>query len=269
MKKTNSFKLFLGGMVLACTTLPAHADDAISLNTSSGYEVGAQLSRYLYEEEKDGHFFMHTKGNRLGLTGAATWAFGNDWYVNGDIRYSYSEVNYKGTGTHGGIPDKLWEVRAIGGKDFSLDGYLLSPYIGIGYRNLVNELAEVGRGGYRRESEYWYLPVGLTHRFQVDSESRISSSVEYDYFLRGQQQSDLSDVAPGLNNQENHQNHGYGLRATLAYERKDWSVGLFYDYWKIADSEPASLTNYGLPIGQLMEPKNTTDEYGIQVKYRF
>jgi predicted porin len=111
--------------------------------------------------------------------------------------------------------------------------------------------------------------VGLTHRFQVDSESRISSSVEYDYFLRGQQQSDLSDVAPGLNNQENHQNHGYGLRATLAYERKDWSVGVFYDYWKISDSEISNIANYGVPIGQGLEPKNTTDEYGVQVKYRF
>lgn len=271
MKKAVQFRIVCSGMVLACTTLASHADDTLSLNTSSGYEVGAQISRYLYEEEVDGNFFMHTKGNRFGLTGAATWTFGNDWYVGGDIRYSYSEVNYKGTGTHGGIPDKLWEVRATGGKDFSMNSYLLSPYIGIGYRNLVNELSETGPKGYRRESEYWYLPVGLTHRFQFDSESRISTSIEYDYFLRGQQQSDLSDVDrfPGFNNAKNDQNHGYGLRTTVAYERKDWSVGLFYDYWKIADSESTSLTNYGAPFGQLMEPKNTTDEYGVQVKYRF
>lgn len=269
MIKTNPYRMFFGCMVLACTTFASHADEALSLKTSSGYEVGAQLSRYLYEEEKDGHFFMHTKGNRLGLSGAITQSFNNDWYVGGDVRYSYSKVNYKGTGTHGGIPDKLWEIRATGGKDFFMNGYLLSPYTGLGYRNLVNELNEIGRGGYRRESEYWYLPVGITHRFQTDSESRISTSIEYDYFLRGQQQSDLSDVRPGYNNAENNQHHGYGLRSTLAYERKDWSVGFFYYYWKISDSESTSITNYGTSIGQAMEPKNTTDEYGIQVKYRF
>ncbi len=47
------------------------------------------------------------------------------------------------------------------------------------------------------------------------------------------------------------------------------TVGVFYDYWKISDSEISNIANYGVPIGQGLEPKNTTDEYGVQVKYRF
>lgn len=275
MKKTSILEMACGGVLLACVAPAIYAEDVISLKTSDGYEVGAQLSRYLYEEESDGHFLMHTKGNRFGLTGTVTKTLGNDWYINGDLRYSYSDVSYKGGNSKGqpltnsGISDKLWEIRATGGKDFAMNGYLLSPYTGLGYRNLVNELAEMGSGGYRRESQYWYLPLGITHRFQMDSESRISTSFEYDYFIRGQQQSDLSDVRQGLNDARNDQHHGYGLRASVAYERASWSVGLFYDYWKIADSNLTKWTYYGIPIGQGLEPKNTTDEYGVQVKYRF
>lgn len=274
MKKTFIFAIVCSGVLPACIAPATHAEDNISLKTTDGYEVGAQLSRYLYEEEMDGHFLMHTKGNRYGLSGSVTKTLGNDWYINGDLRYSYSHVDYKGGNgkgplTFGGIPDKLWEVRATAGKDFDMNGYLLSPYLGLGYRNLVNELQESGQGGYRRESQYWYLPLGITHRFQVNSESRVSTSFEYDYFIRGQQQSDLSDVNPGYNNPENDQRHGYGLRATVAYERASWSVGLFYDYWKIADSNLTDWTYHGIPFSQGLEPKNTTDEYGVQVKYRF
>jgi hypothetical protein len=274
MKKTSLLGIVCSGVLLACAA-PTYAEDAISLKTSDGYEVGAQISRYVYEEPDFAPSFPRTKGNRFGLMGTVTKTLGNDWYINGDLRYSYSDVSYKG-GTQGGQPltnsgisDKLWEIRVTGGKDFAMNGYLLSPYFGLGYRNLVNELAEMGPSGYRRESQYWYLPLGITHRFQMDSESRISTSFEYDYFIRGQQQSDLSDVNPRANNPQNDQHHGYGLRASVAYERTSWSVGLFYDYWKIADSDTANITVSGIPVSQGSEPKNTTDEYGVQVKYRF
>ncbi len=255
--------------MLANASLSVHAENAVSLKTTDGYAMGTQISNYKYEEPG----LMNTKGAKLGLTVSASKNMGNDWYVVGDLRFAFGDVDYvsTGTGTASGEPDRLWDLRAMGGKDFAVGGYVLSPYAGLGYRTLFNDgrgITSTGHIGYRRNSEYLYLPLGVTHRFQTDSVSRISTSLEYNYLISGIQTSYLSDV-PGYSDLVNKQNNGYGFRLSSAYEKKDWSVGVFYNYWNIKDSEKKAIFKNGSLWGYGLEPKNNTNEYGVQVRYPF
>jgi len=237
---------------------------AVSLRTADGFEIGEQVSNYQYEEPG----VMNVKGVKLGLTGSVAMNIGDVLYVAGDLRFAFGDVDYTGSGTKRNNPDRLWDLRATGGKDLAAGGTVLSPYAGLGYRTLLNDLrgtSSTGAIGYRRNSEYWYLPLGVTHRFKAGRFSRISTSLEYDYLIIGKQTTYWSDVGPGLSDQVNRQKSGYGLRLSSAYEIKNWSIGVFYYYWNIEESE----RNYLSSLVYVYEPKNNTSEYGVQVKYRF
>lgn len=269
--------LLCGCLILTSVPLSAYAKSANPLMTRSGYEIGLQVSSYKYEEEVNGQFFMSTEGRKLGFTFAATTKLKDDWFATLDMRHSRGDVEYKNNSfTRSDVPDHLWDIRGLMGADIELGSQVISPYFGLGYRNLFNDLRVLGSGGYRRESEYVYLPLGITHRFGTGGMSRISTSFEYDYFksggffLKGSQKTYLSDIDPNFNNPVNTQNQGYGLRLGLAYEEKDWSAGIFYNKWNIEDSDWVDITYYGLPSGYVArEPKNTTTETGVQVKYHF
>lgn len=267
--------------VYLLTSLDVHAVDKsdssienkkISLLTKDGIEIGLQSYWYKYEEEVDGAFFMSNTGYKHGITLSGTKTLGDNYYLIGDIRYATGDVEYKSDSGTGDVSDDVAEGRLIVGNEAIVKNYLLSSYIGIGYRRLDNDLRDLGSGGYRRTSQYLYIPIGVTHRFLVDDSSRVSTSLEYDYFVKGEQKSYLSDVGPAaaalFGDPVNKQKKGYGMRLNTAYEMKHWSLGAFLNYWKIGDSE----TNYytdGIWIYGLLEPKNVTTELGLQVKYRF
>lgn len=243
-----------------------------SLKTEDSLEVGLQTYWYKYEEEVDGNFFMSTTGPKYGLSFTGTKNVGKGIYVVGDIRYATGDVEYESASGKGDVSDHMYEARLLVGAERITDDILWSAFIGIGYRYLFNDLRDLGSGGYRRESQYIYIPIGVTNRFRVDNKSRISTTLEYDYLAQGEQKSYLSDVGPAyaavFGDPVNKQNHGYGLRFSTTYEEKSWSVGLFFNYWKLEDSE----TNYyydGPLIYSLKEPKNDTKEAGLQIKYRF
>jgi hypothetical protein len=244
----------------------------ISLLTKDGIEIGLQSYWYKYEEEVRGAFFMSNTGYKHGISLGGTKAIGDNYYVIGDIRYATGAVEYKSASGTGDVSDDVAEGRLIVGNEAIVQNYLLSSYIGIGYRRLDNDLRDLGSGGYRRTSQYLYIPIGVMHRFLVNDSSRVSTSLEYDYFVKGEQKSYLSDVGPAyatvFGDPINKQKKGYGMRLNTTYEMKHWSLGAFLNYWKIGDSE----INYyidGATLYGIYEPKNVTTELGLQVKYRF
>jgi hypothetical protein len=260
--------------VLACISAVASAQ-GMPLQTLSGVEIGLQLSSYKYEEDRNGNFFMALEGKKIGLTGSFTQAYGDGWYWGGDARYASGNTDYTsaGTGEKSANPDNYFDARVVLGKDLDLGNQLLAPYAGLGYRYLNNDLrgySTTGAAGYRRTSSYIYLPLGITYRFSAGSEARWSTTFEYDYLIQGTQRSYTTDSPTGgytsdLNNQ---QSNGYGLRLNLAYETANWSAGLFYHYWNIADSDIGVYTSPGF-VHTGYEPHNITREVGVQIKYRF
>jgi len=263
----------LGLLALVNLPVPSNAQ-GLSARTGNSIELGIEASQYSYVEDVGGSFFMSNTGRKLGLNGLMTERLAGGWYVSSDARGAVGTVYYDsaGAGNKGSNPDEIWELRFVGGKDFGSDSQVISPYAGLGYRILNNNsrgFTSTGAAGYRRRSEYIYLPVGVTHRFLLDRTARIATGLEYDCLLEGTQTSRLSDMGTGLDDATNTQRFGRGWRLNLAYETTSWSVGVFYYHWDIQPSDVNTLTSGGVLRGTILEPHNITQEIGTQLKIRF
>lgn len=258
-------KMMLAVTLLAAisTTAAAQTGQPDPLLTRPGWEVGAQGSKYYYEEPN----FMNLKGYQGGVVGAYTFTSPNRVYNRIDGRVAYGSLKYEGSGTQDDIPNWIAEARAVIGRDFVLSGNVaLSPYIGLGYRYLYNDLrgySVVGNTtyvGYRRYSYYVYAPIGVTLRMRTGDQWVIAPTLEYDAFLGGRQYSQLSDTGLGDPDVSNRQHDGRGYRAYLMVEKGHWSIGPWLQYWNIkaSDIQPAGY-----------EPANWTREYGLELRYRF
>ncbi|NJD07142.1 MAG: hypothetical protein FIA97_11705 [Methylococcaceae bacterium] len=259
---------------VAPVAAPAPAQKSV-VATETGFDAGFQVSGYRYQEHVPGRGdFMHLSGPKFGITAKGTMAFRDGLWMAGDFRFAYGFNEYRNyvKQTKSGIPDYLWDVRVLGGKDFIFENVSLagrsfdlsvSPFTGFGYRNLLNDArGSYGNNtfGYFRDSEYFYVPVGFTSRLGLGSQSRVSATFEYDYLAFGRQISYLSDVGPRFPDLANDQNSGYGLRGSVFYEQPNWSIGPYFIYWDIDRSDFSA---------RAYEPHNQTVEYGAEGRYRF
>jgi outer membrane protein W len=245
-----------------------------NLKTQSANQLGLTVSGYVYDEPS---LNVRMTAINVGVEYLGTYAFQNDWFVLGQIDYSNGPVKYSGTGTASGIPQYYVNLKAALGRDFAFSSFVLSPYIGIGYRYLDQALGgtvtSTGALGYDRRSTYNYIPIGVTHRFAVnDNKAKLETTLEYNYLISGNQYSGLAAVNPYLSNQNNAQNSGYGINLTILYKQDQWGFGPYYKYWNIADSQ--TNINRGLAAGipyayTTKEPANTTNEFGLKLTYSF
>jgi hypothetical protein len=150
----------------------------LSLKTVDSFEIGVQSYLYEYEEEVDDTFFMSNKGTKYGLSAAVTKTVAKEYYLKGEFRFATGDVEYKSASGVGDVSDDLYEMRLVMAKEKIVDGFLLGSYIGVGYRVLENDLRDLGSGGYRRTSQYLYIPIGVNHRFKVGNDARISTNLE-------------------------------------------------------------------------------------------
>jgi hypothetical protein len=252
------------------------------LSTRAGLEFGLSLSNYGYTEPYVPQTAPPGPGVRVEIDGlrygghlAGTFTFGDPlhldgdarWFFTAETRFSYASTDYKGSGESKDKDDYLSESRLTFGHDFTAGQLGFSPFVGVGYRYLFNDmrgLTSTGAGGYRRESQYLYMPLGLTTRADLFGDgSRVSLSAEFDMLLYGRQKSYLNDIALG-DPITNKQDKGHGVRVSAAYERGNWSVGPYFNYWNISRSDDQC---NGTVCG--FEPRNHTLEYGLKAGYRF
>ncbi len=274
MKKSVTTLLFIIGFPVACA---AHAD-SVSIKTQSSNEIGLTFSSYSYEEPSIG---VSNTGDKFGLGHIGTLALNNDWFVKDDLRFAYGSINYAGSGVQTGAPDWYYEVRGLLGRDIESGNFVYSPYAGFGYRYLFNDVrgySNTGSAGYRRESNYFYLPLGVTQHFKLQDQVVLSTTLEFDYFLHGEQVTRLSDLVghsiyTSASDTSNRQNSGYGYRLNMMFEMSGWSFGPFLNVWKIDSSEITTqfMTDRisGTRLVNLHEPQNQTTEYGIRVNLGF
>jgi len=255
-------RLVPAALLLLASSAIAQGTDRLA--TKPGLEIGGQVAYYDYKEPN----FAEIKGNRLGLVGAWTAVSEQSIFARIDLRLSYGSLDYQGSGSASGVPDMIIETRAVAGFDWALTGVTLSPYAGLGYRYLYDDLSgysTTGAAGYRRYSNYLYAPVGLTARFNLSPEWVIAPTAEWDFFIQGKQKSMLSDANATLGNPTNTQKQGSGYRLYLMFEKDRLAVGPYFHYWHIQDSDiqPIGGGRFGL------EPENFTHEYGLELRYRF
>jgi hypothetical protein len=106
--------------------------------------------------------------------------------------------------------------------------------------------------------------MGFQHQLLLQDEYQWSTHFEYDYLLRGEQISYLSDTRILPFNIKNKQTQGYGLRGELLYGQNKWSAGPYVSYWHIKDSKREDIDG-----AVFWEPRNQTLEVGVLLKYSF
>lgn len=257
-------KIVYGMVVSFCFCLPVLASELSPVWTG---DVGIQKSSYQYDEPG----MMSLAGDRVSLMGTLTATF-EKTFITGEFRSSHANLQYEsnGTGTMNSVPDTITEARAVVGTIFVASPKVtLFPYVGIGFRWLDNGVAgmttSTGAISYRRNSQYTYVPIGLSARIAVgESGWTVVPTAETTVLFRGTQTSYLSEVSP-LNDAVNSQTIGSGYRMSLAIEKDHWSLSGWFRSWDIANSDVVYV-GYGF-YG--MEPRNKTKEVGLGVKYKF
>lgn len=194
-------------------------DHKLVPRTQTAVDVGMQFSHLHYEEPE---IDVTLDGLKYGFTASGTKVVHQDYFVRGEVRGALGDDDYKGSGTSKDLPGYLIDLRGVAGGDFPLgDRYVISPYVGVGYRHLFNDsrgVTSTGYYGYRRYSNYFFAPVGTTARMGLNDGSRLSMLIELDPLLWGSQTTNLHDVDPVLPNVHNKQNDGFGVRGEFMYE---------------------------------------------------
>ncbi|MBI4985348.1 MAG: hypothetical protein HZC24_08400, partial [Rhodocyclales bacterium] len=247
--------------------------------TNAGHEFGVLVSSVKYSEPS----LMSIKSTKLGIDYAGTFVDAGGWYLRPEARFESGKGTYTSstTGSMSGRPDWYYEARGLAGKDIAFNGDVLSVYAGLGYRYAFSDvrgLSSTGNPGYRRESSYLSLPIGLTHQTRLSNRAKLLSTIEFSHLLRGQQDSKLSDTV-GYNgitaaqDVRNIQRRGYGLRFSVTYQIDRWSIRPYVDYWNVKDSDSVSAatttTATGTTTALVKEPANNTKAFGVRVAYRF
>jgi len=203
---------------------------------------------------------MKLKATKLGLDFSSTYAPGakwpnmsDAWFYKAQLSYYSGKADYTSpiSGNLNNTPHWYYEVRALMGKDIDMGSYMLSPYVGFGYRHLFNNLS------YDRISNYTTLPLGLTHKVSLADQSQLHTTLEYMHLLSGEQRVKLGNQTFNLD-----QRSGYGIRLDVTRRFSTWSLGPSLTYWHLGQSE----VGYPTP---LYEPKNNTLEIGLKGAYRF
>lgn len=251
----------------------AFADD--TKPTTHSFEIGLET---IYVDYKEDSVPMSIDGPMYGLLGDYTLHAENRIMFNVNLEFLFGELDYTGA-TWDGTPstadtdDWIVELRSLLGYDFHISGqHIVTPFIGIGYRYWNDEIG--GIGGYEREIEYWYSPIGIKTISPLSDNWTWGASVEYDHLWEGNTTSHLSGAVAGLNDPEVNQEDGYGVRISLQFRRElTRNRGLIIEpylrYWEIDRSDNATLTFGGAPIGFVWEPENDTTIYGLRLSYKF
>jgi len=274
MMKTRCLKS-LGGLMVAVVGLymlsvPAAVAQTSSLLTRSENSVGFSASGYEYKEPG----VMSLKAAKVGFDYAATRAFQPqwpnnkaNWFVGGQVRFATGHADYSSpsSGTLDNTPNWYYEVRGLVGRDFDQGSYVLAPFTALGFRYLFNDLrgrTSTGNVGYRRESLYTTLSIGLTHKAFLADRSQLHTTVELLHLIQGKQRVRVTDYNPLRSDVTLDQDSGYGLRVSLMRRYSKWSIGPTAEYWKIGQSESG-----GNPA--IVEPKNQTLEVGLKAIFYF
>jgi hypothetical protein len=265
-------------MVVCCMLAAvARADEeetvaAISMHKHI-WQVRPEVSRFEYKEPG----LMKEQGTFYGLGASYTYRpWADREVVTTEGRYllrlegraTFGEVDYDGSLSDGtpyavsDVDDALVEFRILGGRDFLTGASLTTLYFGFGYRYLRDDLSSDPLG-YLRESNYFYVPVGLQYTHGLSSEWSLTPCGEFDFLFLGQQVSHLSDLGSGYRDVTNSQPFGYGLRGSVMLQKRFDRFGLAVDpfiiYWDVNKSE----SKYANGL-RFYEPKNWSMEYGLR-----
>jgi hypothetical protein len=239
------------------------------------FEIGPEVSWITYREPG----LMKEEGAMYGVGGSYIYRgplfsskVPDSWMLRADGRYSVGQVDYDGHLQPSGTPysvsnvdDYIWEVRGLFGYDFKNDTGRTTPYTGFGYRYL-NDDSSSDPAGYERESNYFYIPVGMDILLFSEGQWSLGGIVEADYLVYGKQKSHIEDVEGlesfGVVNNKQYNGHGFRASIRLKEQKPGVTFGIepFVRYWNIGDSKVSN---------GFIEPKNHSTEAGVRLVWTF
>lgn len=281
MKANLRLLLLVLTCLLVSSTVAFGETTVKSMVKEHNFKVGPDVRYFEYvEDEAD----IEIAGYMYGISGEYAYhgisKENNYLMANIDFELLGGSLDYDGQ-TWGGEPisedtkDLIIQLRGLIGFDMLLfKNQLITPFVGIGYRYWYDDIG--GAGGYEREIQYMYSPVGIKTLHPLSDKWKMGLSAEYDIFLGGRVKSYLSNVNSDYNDPDVEQGFGdgYGLRAS-AYIKKLIKKGLsisiepYIRYWKVDQSARADLTFNGNKIGEVYEPENEATSYGLHINFIF
>lgn len=265
MKK---FKIHLLVLIIAVVA----KSNAIASTTESPFsvKVGTEIYKEIYRErDSDGQRFMQEEASMLGLTLDAHYTFTAEHALRFTGRIARGDSTYTGSyqnGTYGdlvsaGQDRSMFDLRVLYENSTNWEYGPVKGFVGLGYRNLIDRLDQIGTGGYKRMNEIFYLNLQEKFILEINPSWRFSPEVGVNVLLRGRQHSD--DLI-------NTQNSGFGIEIAAPFEtrflgNKTLTLQPFFRFWQIGESDY-------VPIGNnyyVVEPANRTQEYGLNVSVGF
>jgi hypothetical protein len=98
----------------------------------------------------------------------------------------------------------------------------------------------------------------------LSNQRQLLTTIEYDYLVKGVQNSKVSDATSGYADVLNTQRGGYGIRLASMMRFDKWSVGPTLIYWHINQSDTVTKNSLNYT-----EPQNNTVEVGLKAGYLF
>ena len=104
--------------------------NVVGASAKKTLQLGLYSSNMTYTEPD----LMEEEGYLLGLVGRFVYAK-DDLFRTLEISYAHGDMDYEGSGTIENIPNDIFEIRGLLGRDLAyIADYKLSPYFGLGYR---------------------------------------------------------------------------------------------------------------------------------------
>ncbi|MFH0732930.1 MAG: hypothetical protein V2A72_08480 [Candidatus Omnitrophota bacterium] len=198
------------------------------------------------------------------------------------------EADYNNTGDIDDVSQWTWAMEFLFGYGVVIsESFGITPFLGAGHRYFCDELdglvSTTNESGYKRESRYYYIPVGLelttdTERDESFGTSQgwsFGGSVEFDIFVKGRQKNYYTDADPAASDFEVDQEEGYGWGGSIKIQKNgenlDFAIEPFARLWNTNETETEgniNLPNNSIPAHNY-EPKTEILEYGARVTLAF
>jgi len=240
------------------------------------FEIGLGVTFLGYEEDVE-DLSMEIDGFMHGVVGSYTYH--NKIMFSASVEYSIGDLYYDGQLQIGppiltDTEDWKVECRGLFGYDVIRGSHVLTPFLGIGYRYWNDDIQ--GYGGYERETEYWYSPIGLKTCSPLSDNWTWGISLEYDLFWDGKNNTGTAGIPEFDDLPELDQDSGYGARFSLRFSSQlnkhcSLSIEPYIMYWNIDESDivVAYEAPWPFPSVYAQEPDNETTSYGLRVSVEF
>jgi hypothetical protein len=272
MEKIVKLLIMAAGTALLATSAQAQ--------TRGGFEVGAEVFSYGYEEFDQGNKVVRDEGTFGGLHFGYVETIGNGLFLRALVNGAVGSVDYESDeGTKiDNVEQSSGRVELNVGKDFNAGGTIITAFTGFGGRLLEDKsgglVASDGSVGYDREVDYDYVPFGLAAGVPL-GRMQLALSAQYNIIVRGSSVARFSRIDPEFEDIEVRFRGGHGLEASallgIPLDRHQLNFGPFVRHWSLKKSDSFIIVNPDDPTEaiELTEPKNRTTELGVRLSFAF